>query len=47
MGLEVMQPDINPNNTVQAHLTVPGASAGERGICGLVIMEAQLGELGN
>lgn len=25
MGLEVMEPDINPNNTVQARLTVPGA----------------------
>lgn len=38
-GLEVMEPDINPNNTVQAHLTVPGVSAGgpgrgsERGEC--------------
>lgn len=41
MGLEVMEPDINPNNTVQAHLTIQGrvqegqAEAGERGICGL------------
>lgn len=26
--MEVMEPDINPNNTVQAHLTVPGATTG-------------------
>ena len=31
VGLEVIEPDINPNNTVQAHLTVPGVSAGGPG----------------
>lgn len=30
-GVRIMEPDINPNNTVQAHLTVPGVSAGGPG----------------
>lgn len=53
MGLEVMEPDINLITQFrliwlyQGRVQKGQAEAGERGICGLIIMEAKLGELGN